>query len=201
MVNAFNEIIQCEEDFASILDKYNFLRIFEPVIIEYQHRDIYQKIIKYIGFAFSNESNKITVEGDRRKETEAIFKQLQIDEKLYNDVVLLQNASVLKSVKDWLSYQDNSQFEFLLTLKEAYVQQQTASVSPLKKSDGISIDFDQKQKCIEHMLELRKMIRDAESELKQNDPKLKQAYKDVSNVIVRSKKTLGVETMLNENGK
>lgn len=199
MVNGFSEIINYEGDFNDILDKYNFVRIFEPVIVEFQEKEVASQVIKYIAFSFSIESNKITVEGDRKKETTAIFRQLKIKEELYTDIILLQNRAVLKSVQAWCKFQDSAQLEYLFTLKEAYVQQQSASISPLKKSDGLNIDFDQKQKCIEHMAELRLMIKDAESELKQNDPKLKQAYKDIQQGLKKTNaNTMGLETMLKE---
>lgn len=197
MINAFNEIIKCEEDFSQLLDKYPFLRIFEPVIIEFP--DNYSSIIKYIAYAFSIESNKITLQGDRRKETTSIFKELKIKEEFYTDIILLQNRELLKSVQQWVKFQDSAQLEYLFTLKESYVQQQSAAVSPLKKSDGISIDYDQKQKCIEHMSELRLMIKDAESELKQNDPKLKEAYKEVYSASNQpAKNTMGIESILKD---
>jgi hypothetical protein len=92
---------------------------------------------------------------------------------------MLNNMAIVKASQNWMRAQDSRQLEYLLTLQELYVQQQTAALQPLKKADGINIDYDQKQKCMEHMTDLKKMIVDAESELQQNNPKLKQAYEEV----------------------
>jgi|ERR1700722_4508375 len=187
MVNNFSEITTHSGfDFEDYLSQLNLISIFEPVFKEFTDKEIAKKVIKYIAYSHSLESNKITVGGDRRKELSVIFKDLQIPANYYEDLVLLNNRAVIKSVQSWMQRQDNRQVEYLFTLQNAYVQQQTASLEPLKKADGISIDYNQKMDCIEHMTELKKMIRDAESELQQNHEKLKEAYNEVKNAAKRN---------------
>lgn len=199
MVNGFHETVSFDGDYEEIFDKFNFIRIFDPIFKSFPDKQEAGRIVKYIAYAFSLESNKITVSGDRRKETQDIFNELKIKKDLYTDVVLLQNNEILKSVQAWCKFQDSAQLEYLFTLKQAYVQQQSAAISPLKKSDGVNIDFDQKQKCIEHMRELKQWIKDAESELQQNNPKLKEAYKDILQGLKKTgSNTMGLETMLKQ---
>jgi hypothetical protein len=193
MISQFSEVVEHDEgDYKEHLDKVALLHIFEPIFDEYKDIDVCKKIIKFIAYAYSIYSSKISIGGDRRKEKSGIFKTLEIPVELYQDVVLLNNMSIVKASQNWMRSQDNRQLEYLLTLEELYVQQQTAALQPLKKSDGISIDYDQKQKCIEHMTDLKKMISDAESTLQQNDPKLKQAYEEVKTAKQKIK-TLGPE--------
>lgn len=180
MINPFFEIVNHSGfDFKEYLEALNLLSIFEPVFLEYTDMEVAVKIVKYIAYSHSLESNKLTVGGDRRKELNTIFKDLKIKDEYYDDCVLLKNRAVIKSVQLWMQKQDNKQIEYLFTLQNAYVQQQTASLEPLKKTDGVSIDYNQKMDCIEHMTQLKKMIRDAESELQQNHEKLKEAYNEV----------------------
>lgn len=195
MISLFSEVVNFDGvNFQDEMTRVNAFYIFEPLFTSTILTDNYLhiKIAKYIAYAYSMESGKISIGSDRRKELNGIFKNLEIEDEHYSGVVLLKNAQVLKSVQLWMDKQDSRQAEFLFTLQSAYVQQQTASLDSLKKSDGMNIDYDQKFKCIGYMLELKKMIKDAESELQQNDPKLKEAYAEVK---MASKKTntLGVE--------
>lgn len=198
MTNAYYEIVSHEGDYRNIFDKYLFLKIFEPIIEYFEDVDTATKVIKFIVYGFSLESTKLTVTGDRRKELVAIFNELEIDKKLYKEVVLLENGIILSCSQKWLIYQDNAQLEYLFTLEQAYIQQQTASISPLKKSDGVNIDYDQKQKCIEHMRELRKWIKEAQAELIQSNAKMKEAYKDVGVDNTKKSQGKGIESYMKE---
>lgn len=180
MVNLFNEIISFDGvNFQDHIEIIGLTYIFEPIFKAYDDNFLHVKIAKFIVYGYSAESNKISVGGDRRKELSNIFKSLDIKEELYDWVVLLKNKDVLKSVQLWMAKQDGRQIEYLFTLQTSYIQQQTASLADLKKSDLINTDYDQKHKCIGYMVELKKMIKDAESELQQNDPKLREAYEEV----------------------
>lgn len=194
MINSYFSVVNCkDENFEDYLNVINLLRIFEPIFNEYEDKPLCKQIVMYIAYTHTLESNKISVGGDRRKECHQVFKDLIIDEEYYEDLVLLKSDAVVKSVQMWMRYQDSNQIEYLFTLKNAYVQQQAAALNSLPKSTGIGIDFDQKQRCIEHMTELKKMIKDAESELQQNHEKLKEAYQDVKKA-TKIKNTVGPES-------
>lgn len=195
MINLFQEIVNYDGvNFQDHCERIGVFYIFDPVFTckSFEENELHIKIAKYIAYTHSIESSKLTVKGDRRKETHAVFKELEIEDEYYSSIVLLKNSSVVKSVQLWMEKQDNRQVELLFTLQNAYVQQQTASLDNLKKSDGINTDYDQKMKCIQHMMELKDMIKAAEAELQQNDPILKEAYQDVKKS--SAKLTLGPET-------
>jgi hypothetical protein len=187
VINSYYEIVNHSGfDFEDYLRQMSLVSIFEPVFQEYPDKELAKKVVRYIAYSHSMESNKLSVGGDRRKELNAIFKDLDIPKEYYDDLVLLKNRSVIKSVQLWMQRQDNRQIEYLFTLQNAYVQQQTASLEPLRKTDGITIDYNQKMDCIEHMTELKKMIKDAESELQQNHEKLKESYQEVKKASKRN---------------
>lgn len=205
MINSFQEITIFDgSDFRDHLGKVNLDHIFDPVLKEYVYDPgLCVRIIKYIAFSNSIESNKISVGGDRRKELHKIFRDLEFPQEgvdplfpnikraYYDEVVLMGNESVVESIIRWLKHKDNRQLEFLFTLQNAYVQQQAAALKEIKKSSG-EVDYDQKYKCIGYMMDLKLKIKDAESELQQNDPKLKEAYEDVKQA-KKTNSTTGVE--------
>lgn len=195
MIDLFSEIVGFDGvNFVDHLERLGVYAIFDPVMVSdlFDDNVLKIKICQYIVYGHSIESRRITMGGDRRKELNDIFKFLDIDPKYYESVVLMKSSSVVRSIQKWLEKKDSRQVEFLFTLNNAYVQQQAGSLADLRKSDLINTDYDQKMKCINHMNDLKKMIKDAESELQQNDPKLKEAYQDVKKSA--SKITVGIET-------
>lgn len=195
MVSLYNEIVNFDGvNFRDHADRIGMFNIFQGIFesTEFEDNFLQIKIAKYIAFSHSKESTKLSIGGDRRKEIRTIFKELEIPEDYYNGVVLLKNKIILKAVQLWMDKMDSRQTEYLLTLQNAYMQQQAASLSDLKKPDGASTDYDQKFKCIEYMDKLKKMIKDAEIELQQKDPKMKEAYKEVKKA--SPKLTVGPET-------
>jgi hypothetical protein len=191
MINAFQEITSFEgENFNDHLAEITLFTIFEPVFTEYMDPAFCKKVVLYIVYANSVDSSKIGVGNDRRRELNKIFKDLDIPSKgphpfdpdmgernFYDEIVLMMNPAVVSSLERWLQHKDNQQLEYLFTLKNAYVQHQSAALRDIRKASS-EIDYDQKFKCIEYMMKLKKMIADAESELQQNNPKLKQAYEE-----------------------
>lgn len=201
MINSFQEITTYSGfDYKDYLGQISLLHIFESIFKEYEDIELCAKIIRYIAYTHSIESNKISVGGDRRKELYRVFKEMGIPDEepnaeyprnYYEEIVLLKNEAIVKSIQLWLQHKDNRQLEYLFTLQNAYVQQQSAALKDIRKSTG-EIDYDQKYKCIGYMMELKKMIKDAESELQQNNPKLKEAYEEIKQSAVKSN-TIGVE--------
>jgi hypothetical protein len=194
MISLFQEIVNFDGvNFQYHCERIGVFSIFEPIFTStaFDDNELHIKIAKYIALTHSIESQKLTMSGDRRKEIHAVFKELQIDDEHYNCIVLLKDRDIVKSVQAWMAKQDNRQAEYLFTLQNAYVQQQTAALDNLKKPDGLSTDYDQKMRCISHMTELKGMIKEAEAELQQHDPKMKVAYQEVKKA---AKVTVGPET-------
>jgi hypothetical protein len=199
MINAFQEIVSFDgENFNDHLAEITLFTIFEPVFEDYQDPVFCKKVVLFIVYANSVDSSKIGVGTDRRRELNKIFKDLEIPAKgphpfdpdmgernFYDEIVLMINPAVVTAIERWLQHKDNRQLEYLFTLKNAYVQHQSAALRDIRKANN-EVDYDQKFKCIEYMMKLKKMIADAESELQQNDPKLKQAYEEVRQAKVKA---------------
>lgn len=195
MISLFQEIISFDGvNFQDHCERIGVSYIFEPIFTSttYDDNELHIKMAKYIALTHSIESQKLTMSGDRRKEIHAVFKELGIEDEHYNGIVLLKDRDVLKAVQLWMAKQDSRQAEYLFTLQNAYIQQQTAALDNLKKSDGLNTDYDQKFKCVEYMAELKKMVKDAESELHQNNPQMKETYQEVKRAA--AKFTIGPET-------
>ena len=198
MVNAFQEIISYNgNDPISNLRKLGIENIFSPLVSIYISSSVLGNVIKFIVYGYTMGSPKIGISKDRKKEKLKIMNDLGLAEEIHFDnLILLKNKVIVEVISEWLREGDNQQIEYVLTLKEIYLQQKIASVSDIKKSDGINIDFDQKYRCIEYCEKLKKMIKDAESELQQNDPKFREVYSEIKSV--KSKKTMGLETTLKD---
>ena len=107
----------------------------------------------------------------------------------------LKSEVVLKVIDDWIDYQNEDISLQLIALKELKREMQSASVSAIKKGNGLEIDYDQKFKNAQYVIELREMIKKVELELVQNDPKLKNITKEV--LMVKTKNTFGIEKFSN----
>lgn len=201
MQHPYNILINHEGNYEFLFEQYLFVKIFKPIWDLYEDKSIPTGIIRFIVFGFSIESPHITVSGDRRNELAAIFKHIEIEDNYYRDVVLFEEETIKLCTQKWLEFQDNAQLEYLLTLKSSYIQQQSGSLSLLKKADGVNIDYDQKHKCIEHMRELKIWIKEAEQELIQNNPKMKESYKIVGlDNTKRNSRGKGMEAYLKQEG-
>lgn len=187
MINPYFEIITKEEDnFKDFLERVRLLDIFKEIFDTFPEMDLCKKIVKFITYAYSLESDKISTSGDRRVEKKRIFDSIGLKGKEIEELVLnLEAPSVIICIEKWLAFQDNDNFNYLVTLKENYVQQQRGSLLP-------TTDYNQKQKCVEHMNSLRKMIKEATSELIQNSEKLKEAHVEVRKA-AKKHNTTGIE--------
>jgi len=182
MVNIFSEVVNFDGvNFQDHLKRLNIFHLFDKIFISplFDDNKVQIKVIQYIAYSHSTESQKLSLGGDRRKECARIFKELELDDKYYEPVVMLASRDVLDCAQAWMKHKDNRQIEYLFTLENAYMQQQKASLEMLKKSDGLTVDYNQKMDCILHMTDLKKMIKEAESELQQNDIRLKEAHAEV----------------------
>lgn len=182
MVQTFSEVINFDGvNFQDHLKRLNIFHLFDKIFTSllFDDNKVQIKVIQYIIYSHSTESQKLSLGGDRRKECVKIFKELGLDDKYYEAVVMLANRDVLDCVQAWMKHQDSRQIEYLFTLENAYMQQQKASLEMLKKTDGLTVDYNQKMDCILHMTALKKMIKEAESELQQNDIRLKVAHGEV----------------------
>ncbi len=202
MVNVYNEIVS-EVDaahangFFEKLEEMDVLKLFQPILDffkgELEAPLMAKRVIIYIAYCYSLDSPKISVNGDRAREKGDVFRALNIphkDEKhehqLYNWVVNLESAAVVYGINAWMERQGEQQFQYYITLKDSYAEMQRAALLPLTDKDG-NINYDQKQRCIEHMTETKKLIKEAQAELLQKDEKLKVGFQEIKKAQERHK--------------
>lgn len=181
MINPYQSIIEFEgDDWAEFLETLMLIDIFMPIIKKYNQPDDVKCVVKYILYAYSISSDHVIMGMDWLDNKKKIFDfvMLKPEKKYEDELVHLKSTEVVETINAWIDFQDNQTFKMLQTLKDLRVQMQIASVSDIKKASG-EIDFDQKFKNAKYALELKQMIKDLESELIQNDAKLKDAVLEV----------------------
>lgn len=193
MINAFNSLTEYKfEDWEQYLDNLMLYEIFEDVIKAYPNKSHLKTVIRYILYAYSVESDKVQIGADWEDNKKRIYDFVhgQQNKELLDQLVYLQHPAVTKTVHKWLEHQDMPVYKSLQSLKDLRLEMQLACNSPLRKNTG-EIDFDQKFKNTQHIKELDKMIKDLESELIQNSPKLKEAVREVKTTGEKNSRSVG----------
>lgn len=200
MVNLYKELTSDAESihamgFKEKLRDMEVLKIFEGLYTVYSNEFLVKKIVLFIVYCYSKESDKIALGDDRRQKKGDLFRKMNFphdnDEQeqfLYQAVVMLEETYVAEAAMGWLEKQNYPSFTHWITLKDAYAQMQNAIMLPIAM-----VDYDQKFRCVEYMNSLRKMIKEAEEMLMQNDVSLKPLYNEVKEKIPSRKNTIGPE--------
>lgn len=181
MISAFSSLISYkEDDWGEYLDRILLLSVFEDVIEAYPDKQRLKSVIRYIAYTYSVESDKIHIGVDWHQNKSDIYEFIcaQQNKGLFDDLVNLQHPAVIRSVHKWLDWQNSDTHKTLCSLKDLKVEMQLSCNTPIRKANG-EIDFSQKFLNAGYVKELTKMIKDLESELIQNNPKLKEAVKEV----------------------
>lgn len=196
MISAYNSLITYNgSEWEDYLEKITLYDIFKELLKAYPDKTDFTCGVKYILYTYSVDSEMIVLGSDWQKNKQKIFEACMFRPKkeFYEAFVHLNNPAVLSTIEKWLDFQDEALFKQLSLLKDLLVQMQIASVSTIFKSTG-EIDYDAKMHCAQYSLDLRKMIKDLESELIQTSGKLKDAVKEYKES--KNKKSFGLETFL-----
>lgn len=194
MISAYNDIINYEGDsFEDYLTTICLIDIFKELIGLFAGKKFELKqTIKYIVRCYSKQSNHVVLGDDWLTNKKRIFDDTFLPKEYYEDVVLLKNRIIVNTIQKWVDFQDNNPYANLCSLKDLMIEMRLSSNSSIKKTDGTSIDYDQKFKNAGYVNDLQKKIDDLEQELIQNDMKLKEGIKELKKA---SKKhnSVGVE--------
>lgn len=201
MISAYNSLVTYSGDqWEDYLYKMCLYDIFKDLIKEYPDKDDFTAIIRYIVMAYSVESDAIVIGSDWLKNKQRIFEKCDINKnsRLYVDLVHLKSKVILDTIHKWLEFCDNDLGTQLQILKDLRVEMQITCLTDIKKASG-EVDFDQKFKNAQYSIDLKKMIKDLESELIQTSVKLKDSIKEYKEA--KKKNSFGLETFLkDENG-
>jgi hypothetical protein len=170
------------DDWYEYLDSISLCEIFKDLIVKYQADPALLKgIIRYIAWAYSKDSDKITLGTDWLENKKRIFEAAQLPpmEDVLRNVVFLADEIVLITIKRWIEFQDDDTWKELMMLKDLRSEMQLSANSPLKSGNGEAVNYDQKFKNAKYSIDLALMIKDCESKLLQNDPRFKDAVREV----------------------
>lgn len=206
MISAYQSIVTFEKgDWQPFLEQIGLDKEFGPLFRSYSESEQYPEVlrnntsvvIKYIVKAYSIESDMVVIGTDWHKNKKKIYDSVSGEPKkgCYEALVLLKSETVLTIINNWLEFCDEDQFTQIQMLKDLQVEMRITSVSQVRKASG-EIDYDQKFKNAQYSLDLKKMIKDAESELIQSSSKLKDAIKEFREA--KQKSSFGLETFLKE---
>jgi hypothetical protein len=195
MINAYSDILSYSGDeWEDFLTKICLIDIFKDLIPLFKDKEALTQAIRYIVMCYSKDSDCVILGTDWVSNKKRIFDKVLIHKDYYQDLVLLENGIVIKAIQRWLSFQDSAVYSQLIMLKDLQQEMQDSANSSIKKAN-LEIDYDQKFKNAKYVNELKIMIDDLEQELIQNNPKLKEATKELSKA--KAKNTLGLEAFVN----
>jgi hypothetical protein len=180
------------DDWYEYLDSISLSEIFRDLILKYQADPALLKgIIRYIVWTYGKESDKITLGTDWLENKKRIFEAAQLPpmEDVLRNVVYLADEVVLVTIKRWIEFQDDDTWKELMMLKDLRSEMQVSANSQLKAGNGDAVNYDQKFKNAKYSIDLALMIKDCESKLLQNDPKFKDAVREVKQ---RSKSNISI---------
>lgn len=196
MVSAYNEIVSYDgNEWEDYFNKICLIDIFQDFINIFKDRTVLRQAVRYIMWTYSKESDCIILGIDWLKNKQMIFEKTLLQDVYYQDLVLLKNPVIVKTIHKWLTFNDSAVFNRLMMLKELQVEMQESATSKILKSSG-EVDFDQKYKNACYVKDLGKMIEDLEQELLQNDNKMKEGVREIRKA-TKTKNTIGVETFAN----
>lgn len=191
MTNPYQALTSYEGDrWKEFLDNIHLLDVFGELLPHYTHPESTRKIIRYIVWTYSADSDKLVLGMDWEENKKKIYQQAGLPGSSWNDIGLLQDNLVLRAIHNWLTFQGDPVFKQLETLKDLKLEMQISATGKVVKSSG-EVDYDQKFRNAEYAEKLAKMIQDLENQYIQNNPKLQQAIKETK--FSRKNTTTGVE--------
>jgi hypothetical protein len=182
MINPYQALTTYEEDnWSEYLERICLYDIFKDLIEAYgQEPGVLKCVIRFIVWAYSKDSDKVVLGGDWLENKKRIYEAAAIPptSEMQDNILYLKDRVVLSTVKGWLNFQDDDTYKEIKMLKDLRVEMQISANSPILKATG-EIDYEVKFKCAKYSIELYQMINDAEQKLLQNDPRMKEAFKEV----------------------
>lgn len=176
-------------EWKKLFEQLGLLDTFGEILGDYSHPDSTRKVIRYIVWTYSANSERLISGQDWENNKKNNFDHAGIAIEMWEKIGMLKDRVILNAVHYWLEYQDDPVFKMLLCLKDLKLEMQISSVGRITKASS-EIDYDQKYKNANYAIELDGKIKQLENQLIQNDPKLKEAIKETK---FNRRTTVGVE--------
>lgn len=194
MISTFKQITSFEGDnFNEYLRRLRIYEIFKDIFEEYGDNSICVGIIKFILYAYSVESDLLSVNGNTwNKLSESIFKITGLPDDLHDDVVLLKNNSIQLAIQRFLRLQDDENWVQYITYRDLRGQMLTSALSDIKTANGTEVNYEQKMKNAIHSQTLLEMMSQAKEVFIQNHPKLRESVEAFNKSAEKQKVTRSV---------
>lgn len=193
MTHPYYDIVNYEkDDLEEYLRRILLYEVFKNVIEEYTDTGIAKKVIRFILYAYSMDSEMLSPNGNNwSKVSEEILEVVGLPNELYDDVVLLQNPSVLLTIQRWLQWQGNEAWINYITYRDLRREMLASSLSKIKTASD-EINYEQKMKNAIHAGTLLQMMNEAMEMFVQNHPKLKASVETLNRANSKNKVTRSV---------
>lgn len=193
MVHIYGSLINYESDdsFEDYLKKLHIISIFEGVFLAFPEHAI--KIVKFILYAYSIESEMLATQGGTWEKTvKKIYSKIGLNADSVDIGMILSNEKVRVSIQRFLQFQDEENFTQWCTYRDLRRQFLEAALFPLPKYQGVEAKdseayarmksmIDAKMSAAENSRDLLKMMEDAKAAFIQNSDKLKDSVKAFHN--------------------
>jgi hypothetical protein len=178
MVHLYTALLEYDGgDWKEFLDNIGLLDVFGELLGYFNTPSSAQKIIRYIVWTYSANSERIVVGQEWESTKRSNYGHAGLPGDLWEAIGMLKDLNVARTIHRWLEYQDEPVFKQLQSLRDLKLEMQISSVGKISKSSG-EIDYDQKYKNAQYAVELDKMIRQLENQSIHNNPILKDAIRE-----------------------
>lgn len=192
MINSQQELIAYEGDnWEEFLTGLDLIHIFKPILGLSNNNSEIRGIIRYIVWTYSKNSDRVIIDMEWHRNKKKIFDDTDLHHQWQDMLLDLKSEALISSIERWVEYQDEDVATQIAMLKDLRREMQVSSVSKIIKGSNGEIDYDQKFKNAQYVIDLREMIKKLEAELVQNDMKLKEGVKEVRTTKARN--VVGVE--------
>lgn len=185
MISPYHEITTIDhDDLEDFLRKVHLIKIFEPLLEEFQDKSLFKGIVKFIAWGYSINSDMLNTSGNTwGKVSELIYDKCDLPQNsdIHDAVCKLKSAAVRDSIERWVQFQNDENWNQFIHYRDLRREFLELSLSPLRKATG-EIDIEAKMKAAIYAKDLLKMMEDARDTFIQNNSKLKASVEAVNRV-------------------
>lgn len=164
-------------DWEGFLRSLSLAQVFHP-LREIFDGELLGKVIKFIVWAYSEDSDRIIVGMEWQYNKKKIYNLVGLPGDAWHSIGLLENPVIVDVINKWLDVQNNQVFSEWCMLRELRREMQESATSRIETAGG-QMDYDQKMKNATYVTKLRSMIEELEASLIQNSPTLKEGVREV----------------------
>lgn len=197
MKTLYQELTTYEGDYADLLGKLHLLDIFSDVIKAFDVPTA-KKVIRFLAYVYSKESDRIKLKEDWVKQKKACFVEagLEGDEMMQRLVLLMPvgeddtiPAMIKRTAMRYLTHQNDRNNKDLKSLYDLYDEMIVAAAQPVADLEQYQYKF----KCRDYANQILAWIKEAEERIKNEDAQLKTAKKEIQDKNNRMAQAIRVE--------